>query len=102
MEISSLPPTPEKEKVVSEPQPITGKPPIKKKLTRTKSLRFSFTRSISREMYESQSEHLKDGCTPILVVDNNAMMQSFLKATAENQQNKLKDIQDVDTDEASN
>ncbi|XP_075166493.1 tyrosine decarboxylase 1 isoform X2 [Haematobia irritans] len=102
MEIASLPPTPEKEKTLSEPQPITGKPPIKKKLTRTKSLRFSFTRSISREMYESQSEHLKDGCTPILVVDNNAMMQSFLKATAENQLNKLKDIQDVDTDEASN
>lgn len=102
MEIASLPPTPEKEKTLSEPQSITGKPPIKRRLTRTKSLRFSFTRSISREMYDSQSEHLKDGCTPILVVDSNAMLQSFLKATAENQQNKLKDIQDVDTDEASN
>lgn len=102
MEISSLPPTPEKEKIPSEPV-ITGKPPIKKKLTRTKSLRFSFTRSISREIYDSQSEHLKDGCTPILVVDSNAMLQSFLKATADNNnQNMLKGIADVDTDEASN
>lgn len=96
----ALSPTPEKEKVVSEPQPITGKPPIKKKLTRTKSLRFSFTRSISREMYESQNEHLKDGCTPILVVDSNTMLQSFMKATSD--QKKLRGIEDEEADEASN
>ncbi|KAL7737720.1 hypothetical protein ACLKA6_006113 [Drosophila palustris] len=110
LEISSAPPTPETERTSSEPMPVAGKPPIKKKLTRTKSLRFSFTRSISREQFQSQSEHLMDGCTPILVVDPKTIQQNFQQATEDNENNnqnnitttKLKDISDVDTDEASN
>ncbi|XP_055374436.1 aromatic-L-amino-acid decarboxylase [Condylostylus longicornis] len=72
----------------------------KKKLTRTKSLRFSFTRSISREIFESQNEHLTDGCTPILVIGQDDLNKSFLEAMSK--QNKLKDISDVDSDEISN
>lgn len=105
LEISSAPATPETERTSSEPTgPVSGKPPIKKKLTRTKSLRFSFTRSISREQFQSQSEHLMDGCTPILVVDPKTIQQNFQQAAEDNQNNntKLKDISDVDTDEASN
>lgn len=105
LEISSAPATPETERTSSEPVAVTGKPPIKKILTRTKSLRFSFTRSISREQFQSQSEHLMDGCTPILVVDPKTIQQSFQQAAEDNQNNnitKLKDISDVDTDEASN
>ncbi|TDG50172.1 hypothetical protein AWZ03_003388 [Drosophila navojoa] len=105
LEISSAPATPEAERTSSEPVgPVSGKPPIKKKLTRTKSLRFSFTRSISREQFQSQSEHLMDGCTPILVVDPKTIQENFQQATEDNQNNntKLKDISDVDTDEASN
>lgn len=82
---------------------VPEKEPIqlpKNKLTRNKSLRFSFTRSISREIYDSQGDHLKDGCTPILVVDSNALAQSFMKAMEIS--TKLKEIADVDTDEASN
>lgn len=102
LEISSAPTTPETERTSSEPAPVAGKPPIKKKLTRTKSLRFSFTRSISREQFQSQSEHLMDGCTPILVVDPKTIQQSFELAAEKNGINKLKDISDADTDEASN
>ncbi|KAH8253531.1 hypothetical protein KR032_005907 [Drosophila birchii] len=105
------------ERTSSEPMaPVAGKPPIKKKLTRTKSLRFSFTRSISREQYQSQSGHLMDGCTPILVVDPQTLDENFKKATNDNESNanngsngantngstKLKNISDVDTDEGSN
>jgi len=110
LESSSVPTTPEgSERTSSEPlAPVAGKPPIKKRLTRTKSLRFSFTRSISREQYQSQSEHLMDGCTPILVVDPKTLQENFQKAADDNDRNnsngnvKLKDISDVDTDEASN
>ncbi|ALC42169.1 Tdc1 [Drosophila busckii] len=105
MEISSAPPTPETERSASDT--VAGKPPIKKKLTRTKSLRFSFTRSISKEQFQSQSEHLMDGCTPILVVDPKLIQQNFQQATENNANNnnnttKLNHISDVDTDEASN
>ncbi|XP_016958118.1 aromatic-L-amino-acid decarboxylase [Drosophila biarmipes] len=116
LESSSVPTTPEgSERTSSEPvAPVAGKPPIKKKLTRTKSLRFSFTRSISREQYQSQSEHLMDGCTPILVVDPKTLQENFQRAADDNDKKnsngnsntngttKLKDISDVDTDEASN
>ncbi|KAH8394691.1 hypothetical protein KR222_002032 [Zaprionus bogoriensis] len=112
LEISSAPATPETDRTSSEPIPlVAGKPPIKKKLTRTKSLRFSFTRSISREQFQNQSEHLMDGCTPILVVDPKTIQQNFELAAESNgsgnsnnnnSSNKLKDISDVDTDEASN
>lgn len=121
LESSSVPTTPEgSERTSSEPMaPVAGKPPIKKKLTRTKSLRFSFTRSISREQYQSQSEHLMDGCTPILVVDPKTLQENFQKAADDNEREsnngtvnstnnnknentKLKNISDVDTDEGSN
>lgn len=104
LEINSVPTTPETDRTSSEPIAlVAGKPPIKKKLTRTKSLRFSFTRSISREQFENQSAHLMDGCTPILVVDPKTIQQNFEQAAANNgKTNKLKDISDVDTDEASN
>ncbi|KAI9577809.1 aromatic-L-amino-acid decarboxylase [Glossina fuscipes] len=102
LEKASLPPTPEKEKTQSESQIITCKPPIKKRLSRTKSLRFSFTRSISRDIFESQCEHLKDGCAPILVVDADLAMETILKVSTENDKNHLKGITDEDTDEASN
>lgn len=90
-EVKVTPPLPPKAAEAQE------KPPKRKPLTRAKSLRFSFTRSISKEIFENQSEHLRDGSTPILVVDTNDIVQSFMNASLENQ--KLDQIQDIDSDE---
>lgn len=90
-EIKLTPPLPPKTPETSEKQPK------RKPLTRAKSLRFSFTRQISKEIFENQSEHLRDGSTPILVLDTNDIIQSFMNASAENQ--KLDQITDVDSDE---
>lgn len=61
-----------------------------KKLTRTKSLRFSFTRSISKDMYKSHSDHLRDGCTSILVVNPNHQEKPLLNLTDSNNNFKSK------------
>ncbi|XP_062552761.1 aromatic-L-amino-acid decarboxylase [Armigeres subalbatus] len=58
------------------------KPP--KKLTRSMSTRFSFTRSVSREMYERQNSRsqLTDGATPIVIIDTDEILESLQRATA--------------------
>lgn len=90
-EVKITPPLPPK---VTEP---SDKQPKKKPLTRAKSLRFSFTRSISKEIFENQSEHLRDGSTPILVVETNDIVTSLINASAKNQE--LDQITDIDSDE---
>lgn len=83
-------------------QPIPRKP--KKKLTRTASSRFSFTRSVSREIYERQHSQagLTDGCTPIIVLDSNEILESLHKASKKNLQ-RCKQVEATEsTDEASN
>lgn len=49
--------------------------------------RFAFTRSVSREIYERQSSKtmLRDGCTPIVVPDNDWILKALQKATKQNQ-----------------
>ncbi|KAI4461333.1 group ii pyridoxal-5-phosphate decarboxylase [Holotrichia oblita] len=53
-------------------KPVTPEAVVRPPLTRQKSRRFSFTRSVSREIYKrSQSKsNLHDGATPILIPDD--------------------------------
>lgn len=89
-------------------EPLTKKPP--KKLTRSMSTRFSFTRSVSREIYERQNsryvhssskclfDHLNsnfslemqnrsqltDGATPIVIIDTDEILETLQRATRMN------------------
>lgn len=90
-EVKVTPPLPPK---IAEP---SDKQPKKRPLTRAKSLRFSFTRSISKEIFENQSEHLRDGSTPILVIETDDLEQSLIAASANNKE--LDKITDIDSDE---
>lgn len=67
------------------------------------SSRFSFTRSVSREIYERQASRsgLTDGCTPIIVLDTNEILDSLQKASKGNLQ-RDNPVVDDSTDEASN
>lgn len=67
------------------------------------SARFSFTRSVSREMYEQQlnSSMLTDGCTPICILDTNEILAGLQKATKRNLQ-RAKEVDADSMDEASN
>lgn len=67
------------------------------------SARFSFTRSVSREIYEQQINNsgLTDGCTPICILDTNEILSSLQKATKKNLQ-RSKEVDIDSTDEASN
>lgn len=84
-------------------QPIQSIKKPKRKLTRTMSARFSFTRSVSREIYEQQLNNsgLTDGCTPICILDTNEILESLQKATKKNLQ-RAKEVDVDSTDEASN
>lgn len=76
----------------------TPKPPTKV------PQRFAFTRSVSREIYERQSSksQLRDGCTPIVVPDNDWILKSLQKATKQNQIAAGMNIIDSDsTDDSS-
>lgn len=73
-------------------EPLKPIQPVKKTkipLTRTMSSRFSFTRSVSRDVFERQNSRgeLTDGCTPIIVLDTNEIVKSLQKATLKNMQN---------------
>lgn len=89
-------------------QPLKPIQPIKKpkkKLTRTMSARFSFTRSVSREIFERQNSRggLTDGCTPIIILDTNEILDSLQKAGKKNMLQRGGQCQVEDsTDEASN
>lgn len=67
-------------------QPLKPVKPTKKKLTRTLSSRFSFTRSVSREIFDRQNSRgeLTDGCTPIIVLDTNEILNGLHKAAKRN------------------
>lgn len=82
-------------------QPIVKK--TKRKLTRTMSARFSFTRSVSREIYEQQLNNsgLTDGCTPICILDTSEILDTLQKATKKNLQ-RATEVDIDSTDEASN
>uniref|UniRef100_A0A336L4L2 CSON004112 protein n=1 Tax=Culicoides sonorensis TaxID=179676 RepID=A0A336L4L2_CULSO len=58
-----------------------------KALTRTLSARYSFTRTVSREIYERQTSknQLTDGATPIVMIDTDSILNSLHKATLNNQ-----------------
>lgn len=70
-------------------KPIQPVKKVKSPLTRTMSSRFSFTRSVSREVFDRQNSRgeLTDGCTPIIVLDTNEIVKSLQKATLKNLQN---------------
>lgn len=71
----------------------TPKPPCKL------PSRFSFTRSVSREIYERQSSktQLTDGATPIVVVDTDSILNSLQKATLKLKKKASMQIIDSDT-----
>lgn len=76
----------------------TPKPPTKV------PQRFAFTRSVSREIYERQTskQQLRDGCTPIVVPDNDWILKSLQKATKQNQKAAGMNVIDSDsTDDSS-
>lgn len=87
-------------------QPIKPIKKPKKKLTRTASARFSFTRSVSKEIFERQASRsgLTDGCTPIIVLDTNEILNDLQRATKKNieHNNAINKVADDSTDEASN
>lgn len=80
--------------------------PALRKLDRTHSQRFSFTRNVSQELYERQSsmyvssrfllnslieiffhrQKLMDGATPIVVIDTDDILQSLQRATQKNKE----------------
>lgn len=84
---------------------IESHQPAKKRFSRPMPSRFSFTRSVSREIYEQQlnNSSLTDGCTPICVLDTNDLLDDLHKATRINERTRNTDI-DLDslTDEVSN
>lgn len=61
--------------------------PQRAPLTRTLSARYSFTRTVSREIYERQTSktQLTDGATPIVMIDTDGILNSLHKATLNNQ-----------------
>lgn len=67
-------------------QPLKPVKSTKKKLTRTLSSRFSFTRSVSRDIFDRQNSRgeLTDGCTPIIVLDTNEILNGLHKAAKRN------------------
>lgn len=79
--------------------------PAKKRFSRPMPSRFSFTRSVSREIYEQQLNHsnLTDGCTPICVLDMNDILEELDKASRHNQSTRISHI-DLDSlnDDVSN
>lgn len=93
--------------------PVESMPPIhpkipkksKRELDRQKSLRFSFTRSVSREIYEQQlnNSSLTDGCTPICVLDKSEIQKALENATKLNKLNRSNEV-DLDAlhDDVSN
>ncbi|XP_055701578.1 aromatic-L-amino-acid decarboxylase [Phlebotomus papatasi] len=84
---------------IEKPAPIAAKKPHKK-LTRKASARFSFTRSVSREIYERQSSisNLPDGCTPIIVLETDDILKSLQKATRKNLETKYTETDSTDED----
>lgn len=84
---------------------IESHQPAKKRFSRPMPSRFSFTRSVSREIYEQQLNHsnLTDGCTPICVLDTNDILEELDKATRNNERARVTKI-DLDslTDDVSN
>ncbi|XP_055533927.1 aromatic-L-amino-acid decarboxylase [Wyeomyia smithii] len=88
-------------------QPISKKVP--KKLTRSMSTRFSFTRSVSREIYERQNSRsqLTDGATPIVIIDTDEILQNLQRASSrvngsDRPSNQVELYETDSTDEASN
>lgn len=79
--------------------------PTKKRYGRTMPSRFSFTRSVSREIYEQHLHNsgLTDGCTPICVLDSNDIFNDFDKAAQKNEHLRNTDC-DLEclTDDVSN
>lgn len=86
--------------------PLAPLTPLPQPLKPRKKLpnRFSFTRSVSREIFERQSSlnGLKDGCTPIFVMDQTDVLASLYKATKKNILERSKCQAEDSTDEASN
>lgn len=84
---------------------IESHQPAKKRFSRPMPSRFSFTRSVSREIYEQQlnNSNLTDGCTPICVLDTNDILDELDKATRQNEIARNTDY-DLDclTDDVSN
>lgn len=84
---------------------IESHQPAKKRFSRPMPSRFSFTRSVSREIYEQQLSHsnLTDGCTPICVLDSSDILEELDKATRNNERARGTEI-DLDslTDDVSN
>lgn len=72
--------------VIEQPKPMAVVKKPKQTLTRTMSSRFSFTRSVSREIYERQNSRggLTDGCTPIIVLDTNEIVNGLQMAALKN------------------
>lgn len=58
--------------IASLAKPLTPETAVRAPLTRQKSRRFSFTRSVSREIYKRSmsKSNLHDGATPILIPDD--------------------------------
>lgn len=73
---------------------IESHQPAKKRFSRPMPSRFSFTRSVSREIYEQQmhNSNLTDGCTPICVLDTNNILDELNKATRNNERTRNTDI----------
>ncbi|XP_055608424.1 aromatic-L-amino-acid decarboxylase [Uranotaenia lowii] len=92
--------------VVSKEQPAQVTKKVPKKLTRSMSTRFSFTRSVSREIYERQNSRsqLTDGATPIVIIDTDEILESLQRASRINGTiQKQPELYETDsTDEASN
>lgn len=76
--------------ILAELTPQKKRPsrPALKKLDRTHSQRFSFTRNVSQEIYERQSsiQKLMDGATPIVVIDTDDILLSLQRATQKNKE----------------
>lgn len=79
--------------------------PIKRRFNRPMPSRFSFTRSVSREVYEQQlkSPNLTDGCTPIYVLETNELLDELAKETRRKERARKANIElNSLTDDVSN
>lgn len=69
------------------------------------SARFSFTRSVSKEIYERQcsKSNLTDGCTPIIIFETDSIIDSLNRATKRNLQlHRAKPVDSGDIEDPSN
>lgn len=89
--------------ILEEGKPKTPEAIIRPPLTRQKSRRFSFTRSISKEIYKRHSSktNLYDGATPIFIIDdenespsNESILDEITNTNNEENNLILKDFSD--------